>query len=601
MDLKKRLKSLTGKMSEDEPSGLETWREWYVNILTVLFIFGVPLAVAADVPTFLSEKRYGLIGLDIVIWLILIFQFIIRGISYRIRFFTNIILLYVLIVTFFSIFGPHHARSGWLVMSAVVAALMFGHRAAVAAVAINAIILMVLFASVDPENKAWTAEFEAPFSRWFMFVMNISIVSLVTSLPVGFLLNKLDRALQLERNARKKLMADGEKLRIAYQKLQKERDARRQTENVKKRLETEFQQAQKMKAMGSLAAGVAHNFRNILAGILISCQLIELRYYSHHKLIKTVKGIHNAAKRGSDLIDRLIWLSRKPDIQRQETMDLAETIQGVCHLIREAFPQKIDIQTHIPTPLPVIGNHQDLGQVVLNLATNARDAMPDGGLLSITAAVADDWIEIRVSDNGVGMDTETIARCFDPFFTTKEPIHGTGIGLSTSYTVIKAHGGDIHVKSEPDMGTVFKISLPKTLIEIPDQPPAQLSDSDWRKEKILAVDDVVENLLPLKNMLHALLFRPAFAGSGAEALKKYKTLRPDVVLLAREMSSMDGLTCALKISEYNPKAKIAFIQSYEDIAPDDANRVPETVIQGCLTRPIHLDELKSLLKTLLEY
>lgn len=212
--------SSRSRLGLDEPTDLRSWREWFVNAIMVFAALVLPLGMVATFPVFIAEKRYGLIALDVGVWLFVIIRLITRGGSYLSRVYLLFAILYTMTITFFVALGPHHARSGWLVMCAVMGAIMFGTRAAAACTATNAAMLMVFYWSMGPENQAWAAEYAAPFGKWAMFVVNISVITLACSLPVGFLLSRLDRSLRQERDAREKLAKEVLERREAQEKLQ---------------------------------------------------------------------------------------------------------------------------------------------------------------------------------------------------------------------------------------------------------------------------------------------------------------------------------------------------------------------------------------------
>ncbi|MBN1278014.1 MAG: PAS domain S-box protein, partial [Deltaproteobacteria bacterium] len=212
----------------------------------------------------------------------------------------------------------------------------------------------------------------------------------------------------------------------------------------RKKLESQLQHIQKIESLGTIASGVAHNFRNILSNISVNNQLIQMKYQDDGALMAIIEKAGNAVDRGARLVDSLMQFARKEGKKDFRALNLAELIQEVFDLTRKSFDRKIDIRISIPGSIPVIGDYSGLTQVFMNLCVNARDAMSGGGELRIEARRREDMVEVSVSDTGHGMDREVLERCFDPFFTTKDAGKGTGLGLSTSYRIIKEHDGDIH-------------------------------------------------------------------------------------------------------------------------------------------------------------
>ena len=214
----------------DEATSLKSWRIWFANVMIVFGALAMPLSMVATFAIYIAEKQYGLITFDVGIWLFLIIMLITKGGSYRFRAYFLLVVLYSMTITFYIALGPHYARSAWLVMCAVMATLMFGSRAAAVSTATNAAMLMLLYWLMGPENQAWASTYAMPFGKWVMFVINISIITLTTSLPVGFLLNRLDRALNNERNAFEKLTTESKMLQSAHIELQSEVAERKRAE-----------------------------------------------------------------------------------------------------------------------------------------------------------------------------------------------------------------------------------------------------------------------------------------------------------------------------------------------------------------------------------
>ena len=368
-----------------------------------------------------------------------------------------------------------------------------------------------------------------------------------------------------------------------------------------KYLEAQLRHAQKMECIGTLVSGIAHNFRNILTAILGSSEFIQLRYHNDPQLVKIADRINNLVKRGAQLIDELMRFSYKQVSQKYEHLNLSEIIKEIYELIVKSFDKKIKIQLDIPKYLPIKGNYSDLSQVIMNICTNARDAMPNGGTLFIKAKEKGNYLEIIISDTGIGMDRETQRKCFDPFFTTKERGKGTGLGLSTSYWIVKNHGGDIHVYSEIGKGTIFKIYFPKTPLE-KDKKYEIICNNNINKgkgEKILIVDDEEEVVQSMEQILKSLGYNVISTTSAEDAINKYKSVKPDIVLMDRNMPGMDGITCTKKIFQFDPHAKIIIISGYEEMIPNGTDFYIKKFIKAYFTKPINIAKLTKTLREIL--
>ena len=268
--------------------------------------------------------------------------------------------------------------------------------------------------------------------------------------------------------------------------------------------------------------------------------------------------------------------------------------------ISKSFDKMIDIGISVPESLPIMGDHAGLSQVLMNLCTNASDAMPDGGTLRIEARREAHRALVVVSDTGCGMDKETREKCLDPFFTTKEVNKGTGLGLSTTYGIVKEHGGEIHVHSKVGQGTMFTLSFPidrSGELSTHEQVP-ELSRGEG--QKILIVDDESEMCKSMAELLTGIGYRADSVNTGKAAIEKYQAWHPDAVLLDRNMPEMDGISCGEKIMDFDPNAKIVIISGYDEQGPVALDDERKKFIRGYLTKPIDMNELSSMLAQLLK-
>jgi len=367
----------------------------------------------------------------------------------------------------------------------------------------------------------------------------------------------------------------------------------------RKRLELQLQHVQKMEAIGTIAAGVAHNFRNTLTEILVNSQLIQLNHKDQPALQEITGRINSSVKKGSRLVDGLLHFSRKQINKEFQPVDLVTVIRETSQIIGKSFEAQIEIQIDLPERLTILGDTAGLSQVLMNLCTNARDAMPNGGVLRIEARREGPQAIVRVSDTGIGMDREIIDKCFDPFFTTKPVGKGTGLGLSTAYGIIKSHDGSINIQSRPGAGTTFVLRFPLTRA-------TEASAGDDRKalihgkgECVLLVDDEAEILRAMQGLLKTLNYRPLFAENGAQAVSLYAAWRPEVVLLDVNMPGMDGMECAHRILEIDPEARIVMFSGYDPAQRKMPELLERKLLKGYLTKPADISELSQFLAKVL--
>ncbi len=366
-----------------------------------------------------------------------------------------------------------------------------------------------------------------------------------------------------------------------------------------RKLEAQLMHSQKMEAVGTMASGIAHNFRNILAAISMRSQAIEMKYRGDEALQEMSRVIVDYVERGSQLVSSLTQFSRKKGDKEFHPLDLAEMIEETCQLVSESFDKTIHVQADVSDALPIMGDYSGISQVLMNLCTNARDAMPEGGELYIKALQEGDMALVIVSDTGQGMDRETRKRCFDPFYTTKGIEKGTGLGLSTAFGIMQEHRGKIDVYSELGRGTTFRLQFPLAQAEEYALGETAKEVLQGNGEKILIVDDEIEICKVMVDLIEVLGYQGAFAGTGKEAIEKYKTWQPALVLLDRSMPDMDGMASAAEIIGLDPAAKIVIMSGYEADGPSGIDEDEKKLLKGYITKPIDMVKLSRLLSGLL--
>ena len=349
-----------------------------------------------------------------------------------------------------------------------------------------------------------------------------------------------------------------------------------------RKLEDQFQRAQKLEAVGQLAGGVAHDFNNLLTVILGYGDSLLDSLREEDPLRNEVEEIVNAGQRASDLTRQLLAFSRRQILEPQ-VLDLNAAVKNIERMLRRLIGEHIEFTMALDEDLDrVKADGGQLEQVIVNLAVNARDAMPEGGNLIIETAnveidqgytgthmsvVPGRYVMLAVTDTGCGMNEETMAKVFEPFFTTKE--QGTGLGLSSVYGIVKQSGGNIWVYSEPGEGTTFKIYLPRT----EDEPIAEAERAEEEElrgagERVLVVEDepAVRNLV--ERMLEKLGYRVTVAANGGEALLavEEKGLKPDLVITDVVMPGMSGPVLVGRLRKTRLDMKVLYMSGYTDNA-----------------------------------
>jgi len=337
----------------------------------------------------------------------------------------------------------------------------------------------------------------------------------------------------------------------------------------RKLLEAQFQQAMKLEAVGRLAGGIAHDFNNLLTVILgFSDGLGEVD--SPSEIREAAEAIHHAAQRATKLTQQLLAFSRR-QVLRVEVVDLNKIVKATLEIIRRLIGSDIKVNTSTaPQPTLVRADPVQIEQVLLNLATNARDAMPLGGHLTIeTAQVTRDganWAELAVSDDGVGIDPETAAHIFDPFYTTKATGKGTGLGLASVYGIAHQSGGDVTVESEPGNGATFRVRLPLTDAS-PKEEEEQVGAVNQRSKLSILLAEDHENVRQiLVRMLKASGHKVIAAESGEQALEKAQEVLSELDLLITDvvMPGMSGGELARHMKVLCPAIKIIYVSGYAD-------------------------------------
>jgi two-component system, cell cycle sensor histidine kinase and response regulator CckA len=344
----------------------------------------------------------------------------------------------------------------------------------------------------------------------------------------------------------------------------------------RKRLEEQLRHSQKMEAIGHLAGGVAHDFNNLLTVINGNCELL-LRETppgdTRRALIEEVKA---AGTQAAAVTRQLLAFGRKT-VLAPKTLDLNGVVRGLGQVLRRLLGEPITLHIELDPGLDRIrADIASLEQVILNLAVNARDAMPDGGVLKIRTETVDRrWVRLIVGDTGVGMDGATLARIFEPYFTTKPTGQGTGLGLAMVQGVVEQSGGRIHVNSAPGRGATFKLDFPALPADSPGSSPVSEGGSSTpvpgHREVVLLVEDEPAVQLLERRVLEGGRYRVLTAGSGEEALALLDKEQGRIDLLVTDvvMPGMTGRELAEEAARRRPGLRTLFLSGY---TPDEVLR-----------------------------
>ena len=384
----------------------------------------------------------------------------------------------------------------------------------------------------------------------------------------------------------------------------------------KKKIEGQFMRAQRMESIGTLAGGIAHDLNNILAPIMMSIDILKLTA-TDPQAKSILDTIEVSSKRGSDIVRQVLSFARGLEGERVEIQP-THLLKDLESIIKNTFPKNIRLQFSIPNDIwMILGDPTQVHQILLNLCVNARDAMPNGGNLTIgienceldeqyaamnLQAKAGRFVSITVTDSGTGIPQGILDKIFDPFFTTKEVNEGTGLGLSTVMAIVKSHAGIINVYSEPGKGTTFKVYLPAKELSLAAQrhQTQQISVPRGKGETVLVIDDEPSILNVTSQSLQAFGYRVLTATDGAEAVAVYAEHKNGIAVVITDMSMpiMDGAALIRTLTKINPTVKI--IAASGLTANGDVAKVSGVTVKHFLTKPYTAGTLLKTMRAILD-
>ncbi len=381
-------------------------------------------------------------------------------------------------------------------------------------------------------------------------------------------------------------------------------------------LEGRLRQSHKLEAVGRLASGIAHDFNNLLAGIRGFAELIVAESGSDQRSKDYADEIVRAATRAADLTGQLLAFARKGNYLAVP-VDLHSTVKEVTRILEHTIDRRIEIRSELNARIATTkGDPSQIQSAVLNLCVNARDAMPEGGLLTFHSenvqldadfcrrhgleSSVTDYIALSVHDTGTGIDEALIGHIFDPFFTTKEQGQGTGLGLAGVYGCVRNHKGCVEVKSQVGKGSSFTLYLPVFETAESPRPPQMLERETDGRERILVVDDetVVRNLA--ERILSRAGYKVFTCENGAEAADFYRTAHAsiDAVILDMIMPRLNGIDTLAELRRVNPDVKVVFLSGY---AENIGDTLREYGAAGFIQKPFQMQELLEGIRRVLDH
>lgn len=384
----------------------------------------------------------------------------------------------------------------------------------------------------------------------------------------------------------------------------------------RKRLEDGLRQAQKLESIGTLAGGIAHDFNNILGIILAYNGSIGRARDDAERFNESIDEINQAVDRGTALVRQMLTFARQTDVEFRD-LNVNLLVGEVTKMLAATFPKTIEFVKHLGPNIPLVTADQtQLHQVLLNLFVNARDAMPEGGKITVSTqttsgaivkqkfpvALRDSYVHIVVSDTGIGIDEATRKRIFEPFFTTKELGKGTGLGLSVVYGVMQSHEGFVDVESEFGNGTVFHLYLPVALrsVETETNVPKTQDAAPGGNETILLVEDEEALLALVRKTLEVKGYRVLTAQDGLEALDFYKRHVDQISVVVTDMGlpKLGGWEAARKMREINKHVKIILASGF--LEPGKKEKLARDGMTHFIQKPYNPNQVLAKIREVIE-
>jgi PAS domain S-box-containing protein len=384
---------------------------------------------------------------------------------------------------------------------------------------------------------------------------------------------------------------------------------------IEHKIEEQMRQTQKLEAIGTLAAGIAHEFNNILSSIIGYTELSELSLNKPEKLQNNFNRILNAGERARKLVQQILWFSRKTDFQPRP-VKLDNLVQEVGKFMKASLPRSIEFNYHLNAPgSMVFADPNQIHHVLMNICTNAAQAMKErSGNLDIHMRAVEPesakdsgypgvapgpLVQLSITDTGPGIDKETVKRIFEPFFSTKEENGSSGLGLSVAHGIIKNHGGEITVESEPGRGTTFHIFLPR-IQQGDEESMQQLETLPRGAETILCIDSQEEVKGVLRNILENLGYRVITAGGSEEALQMLRDQGTsiDLMITGQALPKSSGIQLATEAKELQPDLPVILCTGYNKIELND--QLKDAGVDFLLPKPVTFSKIAYAVRKVLD-
>ena len=580
--IKKLFNKLQEKITPPSNSpkySIEYWREKIYTAVVLIYIFLGFFAYIFSMLACLEGNLIIVAIFDTIIYFSALFIIFYQRLPYKYKVYAIIFIPYILGVLVMVTIGKDGAGYTWLFAFPILAGILKGLRTAIHSILLNLftfIFLGLLFIHLQLFPTSPLIDYT--MIGWISVSVNFLFLNTVTAVSLGVLLNGLRTTLTQQYKLAQDLKAERQALKESNTKLTQEI-------NQKYKLQKKLYQSHKLESIGTLASGVAHDFNNILTVIIGLTQLLLDQKKESHPDHGHLKNILKSGKRAANLTRQLLLFSRKQDMQFK-LINLNHTITNLNKMLDRLISENINVELDLTENIyPIRADNGQIEQVITNLAVNARDAMQNGGTLTIgtenltidskRAKMIPDiepgkHVRLTVEDTGNGIKKDVLENIFDPFFTTKARGEGTGMGLSVVHGIIREHDGVINVYSEPGEGTIFKIYLPSLESQEKRRPKGEknisIKNYQGKQETILIVEDEKQVLSYLESILNKYNFNFYSASSGEEALKIFEKHKENLDLIISDviMTGIDGVTLADKLKTKKNELKIILSSGYSN-------------------------------------
>ncbi len=556
---------------------IEAWRRRILAAMllgvcvlgSVAYAVGVSAAIINGVPS--------VIVVDSIVYGAIILLTLGNRLPYTLRA-SSLVVCPLLLGTFFLFnFGFTAAGFPWLLSFPIFASVLLGVRAGVWSVGVLSVLLVALGLSIPSNIMQWTASTPNAFLMWWVSSSTVILLGALVAIAAGYLFDGLGR----EANARQAA-------------------------------ELEADRRERLAALGTLTGGIAHDFNNLLQPILSDAEDARRMLPDDHAARARLDNILLSTSRARTLVRRILSFAR-PAQGNREVVDLGALALESERLIRAVLPPSVELRTTVQDAVHIRAEPGELQQVLLNVVTNASQAMPDGGLITVSVSEralrdvgddaalsgADRVAVLTVTDTGIGMSRETLAHIFEPFFTTKRPGQGTGLGLATVHATITAIGGVVRAESSPGEGTRFTALLPTVsgpATSMSPTLPVSTTMAAAPATHVIVVDDEPAVLLTTARLLERLGYQVTRFSSPTELLREFDALTPPPAALFTDLSmpSMSGWELASAVHLRSPQLPIVLMTGNLELEDDETAQ--NTMITGILSKPFTSGELQAMLQ-----